>query len=208
MCCKACARWIIGIVNLAVIICAVVAGVVIYKKESGRDWIALLDNNLPFIILLVAAGFAVFSALIGFFLCCCKKKCLNVTYLILIFIVIIVEVVAVVLAFLYQDKLIDAIGKNWYFDELKVQDARKKLEEALECCGFTEYNATHGCGYPEQNLSTPTCFLKIEQEVKQNMKDLKIGVIAMAAIEVILLFCAIYLVCCNKKSDNEGIAKF
>ena len=217
MCCNKgwCARWFIGIVNLAVIICAVVAAVVIYKKEQDTNWINLVKNNVPFIFLLVAAGFAVLSALIGFFLCCCKKKCLNVTYLIIIFIVIILEVVAIVLAFLFGDDIINGIGQNWYSTNEEMNKTRFGLEELFRCCGFENHTEAeyhfyrNDCGYPGWNPTTnATCFVQLKDNVNKNMSDLKIGVIVMGVIELILLFCAIYLVCCRKKDDKEGIAKF
>ena len=75
-CCAGCARWIIGIINICVIICAIVAAVVVYKREKDEKWSDLIKNNVAFVFILVAMAFAIFSAIIGLLLCCCKKKCL------------------------------------------------------------------------------------------------------------------------------------
>ena len=204
-CCRGCARWIIGIVSACVIVCAIVAAVVVYKKEKDKNWSKLIKNNIPFIFILVAMAFAVFSALIGFLLCCCKKKCLYVTYLIIIFIVIIIEVVAIVLAFVYKDKILDGIEENW--DKEDMIESRQQIEKSFKCCGFRKAeDSRDDCGY--ENKSVEDCYDKINDDVKKNMKNVKIAAIVMGCVELVLLICAIYLVCCNKKDDDEGIAKF
>lgn len=206
-CCRGCARWVIGTVSICVLIAAIVGGVIVYKKEKDRDWSKLVKNNIPFIFILVAMCFAVFSALIGFLLCCCKKKCLYVTYLIIIFVVIIIEVVAIVLAFVYKDKIIDGIEENWNKDDY--YKARQDVERGFKCCGFRDTDDEPGekdCGY--ENKSAEDCYNAIHDDVKKNMKNLKIAAIVMGCVELVLLLCAIYLVCCNKKDDDEGIAKF
>ncbi|OHT04971.1 Tetraspanin family protein [Tritrichomonas foetus] len=196
----------IGTLNLAVIVCAVIAGVVIYKQEKDRNWIELVKNNAPFIILLVCMIIAVISAVIGLFLCCCKKKCLNITYLIIIIIVIVVEVVGVVLAFIYKDKIIDGIADSWV-DE-KLNKTRIEIERAFECCGFDENHTdeTGVCGFENRTADTPYCYDQIVDEINSNMKSLKIGIIVMVVLEVVLFICASCVACGN--SDEEGIAKF
>lgn len=210
-CCRGCARWVIGIVSACVIICAIVAAVVVYKKEKDKNWSKLVKNNIPFIFILVAMAFAVFSAIIGFLLCCCKKKCLYITYLIIIFIVIIIEVVAIVLAFVYKDKIINGIEENWNNDKKDMYESRKGIEESFKCCGFRDTKDADGlpCGFNTTNESAvEDCYDKINEDVKKNMKNLKIAAIVMGCVELLLLICAIYLACCNKKEDDEGIAKF
>ena len=207
-CCQGCARWVIGIVSACVLVCAIVAAVIVYKKEKDKNWSKLVKNNIPFIFILVAMAFACFSALIGFLLCCCKKKCLYVTYLIIIFIVIIIEVVAIVLAFVYKDKIIDGIEENWNNDDLV--NSRQEIENGFGCCNFRNTQDQAKCGYTPKDASEEieNCYTKIHNDVKKNMKNLKIAAIVMGCVELLLLICAIYLVCCNKKEDDEGIAKF
>ena len=198
-CCSGCARWLIGIVSVCVIICAIVAAVFVYVHEKGKKWSELVENNIPFIFILVAMAFAVFSAIIGFLLCCCKKKCLYITYLIIIIIVIIIEVVAIVLAFVYKDNIIDGIEKNW--DKEKYANSRKNVEEAFKCCGFKTLEI-QSCGYqPEGATVTETCYDAINDDINHNIKNLRIAAIVMGCVELVLLICAIYLVC---SSGSEG----
>ena len=202
-CCSGCARWLIGIVSVCVIICAVVAALFVYLHEKGKKWSELVDNNLPFIFILVAMAFAVFSAIIGFLLCCCKKRCLYITYLIIIIIVIIIEVVAIVLAFVYKDNIINGIQDNWEKPDYK--ESREAVEKIFKCCGFQNYTGG-ACGYqPEKPEAIPTCYDKINEDINHNMKNLKIAAIVMACVELLLLICAIYLVCSSQPDDGDGI---
>lgn len=195
-CCQGCARWLIGIVSICVIICAVVAAVVVYKKEKDKDWSKLIKNNIPFIFIIVAMAFAVLSSIIGFLLCCCKKRCFYITYLIIIVIVIIIEIVAVILAFTFKDKIIDGIEENWQKDDFK--ETRINIEKSSKCCGFKTPD-TVPCGYEEKGA--PLCFNKINDEINSNMKGLRISVIIMVVVEVVLLVCAMYLTCTSKDDD-------
>lgn len=206
-CCQGCARWVIGTVSICVIVCCVIAAVVVYKREKDKDWSKLIKNNVAFIFILVAMAFAVFSSLIGFLLCCCKKRCLYYTYMIIIIIVIIIEIVAIILAFTYKDNIIKGINENW--SNPKFENTRMDIEGHYECCGFYHVNTNISeCTYVAKNASeTKPCYPKIKKEIDSNMKSLRIAVIIMTVVEVILLICAIYLVCSSNKSD-DGIAKF
>lgn len=198
-CCQGCARWIIGIVSICVIVCAVAAAVIVYKKEKDRDWVALVKNNIPFIFILVAMACAVFSSLIGFLLCCCKSKCLYITYLIIIVIVIVVEVVAIVLAFCFTNKIINGIEDNW--QDNKFKDTRIDIEKHYQCCGFKKPDILPiVCGY-EKPIGAPTCYNQIKKEIDRNIRDLKIAAIVMGAIELVLFICAVYLVCSVGNDD-------
>ena len=208
-CCQGCARWLIGTVSICVIICAVVCGVVIYKKEKDKDWSKLIKNNIPFIFILVTMCFAVVSALIGFLLCCCHMRCLYILYLVIIVIVIILEIVAIVLAFCFKDKIIDGIQENWAKD--KYEETRISIERENKCCGFKNLSDDDGitCGYqntPSEPAPKP-CYNKINDEINSHMKGLRIAVIVMGVVELVLLVCAIYLVC-SSGGDGEGISKF
>ena len=196
-CCQGCARWLIGIVSICVIICAVVAAVVVYKKEKDKDWSKLIKNNIPFIFIIVAMAFAVLSSIIGFLLCCCKKRCFYITYLIIIVIVIIIEIVAVILAFTFKDKIIDGIEENWQKDDFK--ETRINIEKSSKCCGFKTPDTKVECGFEEKGA--PLCFNKINDEINSNMKGLRISVIIMVVVEVVLLVCAMYLTCTSKDDD-------
>lgn len=204
-CCEGCARWLIGIVSICVLICAVAAGVTIYKKEKDRDWSRLIKNNIPFSFILIAMFFAVISSIFGFLLCCCKSRCLNITYLIIIIIVIIIEIVGICLAFTYKEKIIDGIEENWQ-DE-KFTNTRITIEESMKCCGFkTVDKYPIICGYkPEKIESIPLCFDKIKKEIDSNMRDLGISIIVMAIVEVILLICATYLASVSKKEISNTL---
>lgn len=196
-CCQGCARWLIGIFSICVIVCAVIAAVIVYKKEKDRDWAELVKKNIPFIFILVAMACAVFSSLIGFLLCCCKTRCLYITYLIII--VIIVEIVAIVLAFCFTNKIIDGIDDNWH--EQKFTDTRKEIEKKYECCGFkTKDELPIVCGY-DKPIGAPLCYNQIDKEIKKNMKDLKIAAIVMGVVELVLFICACYLVCTIGKDE-------
>ena len=194
-CCSGCARWLIGIVSICVIICAVVAGIVVYKKEKDKDWSKLIKNNITFIFILVAMCCAVVSSIIGFLLCCCKARCLYVTYLVIIVIVIIIEIVAIVLAFTFKDKIIDGIEENWY--KPKFEESRESIESSKQCCGFRDYKKGDPCGYEDPDKSKP-CYQQINDEINSNMKGLRISVIVMVVVEAVLLVCAIYLTVTSK----------
>ena len=150
-CCQGCARWLIGTVSICVIICAVICGVVIYKKEKDKDWSKLIKNNIPFIFILVTMCFAVVSSLIGFLLCCCKTRCLYIMYLIIIVVVIILEIVAIVLAFCFKDKIINGIDENW--TKPKYNESRITIEKNYKCCGFnsTTQDPAGTCGYEPED---------------------------------------------------------
>ena len=189
-CCQVCARWIIGIVSACVLICAVVAAVYVYVKEKDQDWSKLVKNNIPFWFIVFAACCAVVTSIIGFILCCVKAKCLYITYLVIIIIVILVEIAAIVLAFCYKDKIIDGINDNWY--NKKYHDTRYDIEKKLNCCGFKEYQVFEDCGSDNYRVS---CEKQIKDDINKHMKQLRICVIVMAAIEVVLLVCACILAC-------------
>lgn len=198
-CCQGCARWVIGIVSVCVIVCAVVAAVLVYKKEKDRDWVSLVKNNIPFIFILVAMACAILSSIIGFFLCCCKTKCLYVTYLIIIVAVIVVEIIAIVLALCFTNKILNGIDENW--QEKKFNKTRIDIEKKYKCCGFkTKDKLPLICGY-EKPIGAPLCFNAIEKEVDRNIRDLRIAAIVMAAVELILFICACYLVCTIGKDE-------
>ncbi|KAK8838996.1 hypothetical protein M9Y10_032459 [Tritrichomonas musculus] len=195
-CCSGCARWLIGIISACVLICAVVAAVYVYVKEKDQDWSKLIENNIPFWFIILAAACAVVSSIIGFILCCCKSKCLYVTYLVIIILVILVEIAAIVLAFVYKDKILDGINDNWYKE--KYDNSRINLEKNFECCGFREYHPLKGCGWEGHPTFPPQCEEKIKDDINKHIKVLRICVIIMAAIELVLFICACYLACCNK----------
>ncbi|KAK8889650.1 hypothetical protein M9Y10_034403 [Tritrichomonas musculus] len=196
-CCASCARWIIGIVSACVLICAVVAGVYVYVKEKDQDWSKLIKNNIPFWFILLAACCAVVTSIIGFILCCCKSKCLYVTYLIIIILVILVEIAAIVLAFVFKNKILDGIEENWEKD--KYRESRRDLEEKFKCCGFRTLQRDD-CGYDKKDdPGVMSCYEQIKDEINHHMKILRICVIIMAAIELVLFICACYLACCNKE---------
>lgn len=196
-CCNKFSRWLIAIVSICVIVCCVVAAVVVYKKEKGKDWSKLIKNNIPFIFILVAMSVAVVSSIIGFVFCCSDSQCLQITYLIIIIFVIVVEVAAIVLAFVFKNKIIDGIEENWTNN--KYNETRVFIEREYQCCGFKTQNSTIQCGYNPENGTAPLCFNKISDEINDNMKNLQIAVIIMAIVEIILLVCASYLVCCDKE---------
>lgn len=204
-CCQGWARWLIGIVSICVIICAVAAGVTIYRKEKDRDWSRLIKNNIPFSFILVAMICAVISSIIGFLLCCCKSRCLYITYLLIIVMAIIIEIAGICLAFTYKDKIIDGIEENWQ-DE-KFTNTRVTIEESMKCCGFKTVDV-HPiiCGYkPGKNESIPLCFDQIKEEIDSNMKGLRISIIVMTVVEVVLLICATYLVSVSKKKITNAL---
>lgn len=194
-CIKGIARKIIGIVSTCVIVCAVIAAVVVYKKENNQAWIDLVKNNVAFIFILVAMGCAVLSGIVGFLLCCIHLKCIYFVYLVLIIIVIIIEIIAIVFAFTNKNKILNGIHDNW--NQTALLPARQKVEKQYQCCGF--YNETDdktidgtNCG-SEKPLGV--CYTQIKKEVDKNIKNLKIAAIVMAAVELVLLICAIYLTC-------------
>lgn len=196
-CCGGIARWIIGIVCTCVIICSVVGAVLVYKKEKDESWSKLIKNNIPFIFIIVVMVCAIVSSIIGFLLCCCKKRGLYITYLIIIIIVIAIEIVAIVLAFTYKDKIIDGINDNWYNG--KFNNTRISIEKKYECCGFKNLNPDIQCGFVHKDGIANLCYNKIDQEIEKNMKNLQIVAIVITIVELILLICASYLVCCNNE---------
>ena len=107
------------------------------------------------------------------------------------------EVVAIALAFCYKDKIIDGIGDNWLND--KYNETRISIEKKYQCCGFKKSIPLSQCGYIPEDKVPQLCYDKITNEINDNMKNLQIAVIVMAIVEIILLICASYLVCCDKK---------
>lgn len=167
-CCQECARWLIGIVSICVIIVALVCGLVIYLKEKNQNWADLIENNIPFILILVTMSLAVVVSLIGFLFCCCKNKCLYVTYLILIILVIIIEAGAITLAFCFQDKIIYGIEDNWLKSELLEQ--RQKIEESFKCCDYRNATDNGNCGYtPAEGQQAENCYEKIKDEIDHHI---------------------------------------
>lgn len=126
-------------------------------KRKNKNWAKLIENNIPFIFILVAMSIAVVVSLIGLLLCCCKKRCLYITYLILIIIVILVEVGAIVLAFCFQDRIIDGIEDNWVKPDHLEQ--RRKVEESFECCNYRNATDNGNCGYiPPEGKQAENCY--------------------------------------------------
>lgn len=202
-CCSNCARKLIGIVSICVIICAVVAGIVVYTKEKGKDWSKLISNNIPFIFILVVMCAAVITSIIGFILCCCHARCLYITYLIIIGVAIVLELIAIIIAFTFKDKILDGIEKNW--QDNKFNETRISIEKQSRCCGF-KTNLSEGieCGYPNHDENTPLCYDKINKELNSNMKSLRIAVIIILIVQTVLLICAIYLTVSSRDRASSG----
>ena len=212
-----CARFIVGACNVAIIVAALVAGVYLYVTFKKQDWADFIKNQVPAQFILAVACFAMISAIFGIFAACCKPKCCRVVYLVLIIIVIMLEAVGVTIAILYDDKILAQIEEHWYDKDMT--SAKRAVEAAFQCCGFTNTTAESEeqrldtCGYaPKEGKptsATPFCKDAILDKVKSNLKAIMIAGIVLVVFQLVLLFCAIYLVCSKKIDDTDsGIAKF
>ena len=212
-----CAKFIVGACNVAIIVAALVAGVYLYVTFKKQDWADFIKNQVPAQFILAVACFAMISAIFGIFAACCKPKCCKVVYLVLIIIVIMLEAVAVTVAILYDDKLLAQIEEHWYDKDMS--SAKVAVEKTFECCGFTNTTAEteeqrlKSCGFrpKEQDppADTPFCKDAILDKIKSNLKAIMIAGIVLVVFQLVLLFCAIYLVCSKSYNDTDsGIAKF
>lgn len=196
-------RWIIGIASLVVIFISILCGLLVYMNEKDKNWAQLINNNIPFIFILISMCLAVVVALYGFLLCCCKDKCVYITYIIFIIIVALIEVGGIALAFSFKDRFIDDIQMSW--KEQKKLQKRQKVENDFQCCGFKNSDDDNGdCGYsPGDGKHVGTCFEKIKKEVNNHFYSLRAASIAMCVFEVALLICACYVTCCLKNSEQK-----
>lgn len=214
-CCAKFSKFIIGACNVIIVIAALVAGIFLYVKFGKEDWAEFIKNQVPAQFILAVACFAVLSAIFGMFAGCCKKKCCSVLYLVMIIIVIMLEALAVTVAILYDEKLLNEINDKWYREDMK--SARIAVEKNFECCGFlnsTEHpDRLTECGfnYTEakvQEDDVPFCKNKLEDTIKDNLKAIMIAGIVLVVFELVLLLCAIYLVCYKGDGSSSDIARF
>lgn len=209
-CGEKCTRFFVGIANAVVIIGAIIAGVYLYMTYTDEEWVKMAGTSLLAQLLLGVAGAAILSALIGLCTGCVGARCCRVMYLGIIIMVLVLEVVCIVLAYMFQNSFSDDIGKIW--DDSVYDEARHACEKKYKCCGWNEESSSEsrfeGCSYES---STPSevayCEDAIKDAIVTNVFAIMIGAICLATVELVLLFCAIYLVC-HKGDPDDGIQRF
>ena len=181
--------------NLCTIFCCVVTVIILYIKEMEKKWFKLINNDIPFIFILIAMSIILISSIIGFILCNNESKCLYIGYLIIIIIIIIfiIEMIAIVISFCCQDNIIDQIDDNW--ENSKFSEVRKEVEIHYKCCGFKTSNISYKCGYDTEVEPSEHCYDKIVKEINDYILWLRIAGIMMAIFELFFLICIAYLIC-------------
>jgi hypothetical protein len=204
------AKTIIGIINLAVIIAAGVASAVLYRKWNELSWIRIPGAELPVILLIIGAGLAVISAIVGLLsLCKCSHKKCTCAYVGIILVVVIVEILGIAMAYIFQDALVTKINDVWNeVSDSKIVETRKLIERKLECCGWSTKNRTESdCGWEDATNDTIGCEEAVKEQVKSNAFLIAVALIVLVVIEALLLVAAIYLLC-QKEQDEGGVTKF
>lgn len=200
------ARVVIGVVNFVMLAFAIIACVLIWVSKDKNSWTEFdvtSKENLPFILMIIIAAFAILASLVGFFILCCKNICWRMTYLVLIIIAIILEVVGIVIAFKSTESIIDSIGEVWDSMEGKNLEIRNSVEGELKCCGWKTFNVTN-CNVTSQQTGV-ACYDKLKDSIDGVVLLVGYVVIGIVVVEVIILLLAIYLVC---KSRRENVCEF
>jgi hypothetical protein len=206
-CCASLSKIIIGAINVVIIVGAIIAGVLVYEHRNEYDWTEFKSAEIPAILTLAVALFAVLSAIIGL-ISLSGLKCARVLYLIIVVLAILFEAALVVIAFLYKDTILDDIDKHW--NDSGYTKTRTKLEKDLSCCGFETDESLSICGYAPPVGQTPDhCKDKIAEQVKKYQGNIQIAAIVLVVAELLLVIAAIYLTCHKEHpAYQKGITPF
>lgn len=198
--CDCCVRWIIGIVNIVIIIGAIVGVVLTYPKVKDNIVISKMGNPYVAVIFLVVVIIICLSCIFGMLLICCNNKCMKISYMISIIVIIILEIVVLVLAFVYPDKLMEYINTAW--TDPNMQAGRMEIEKAFNCCYFDKViEGDYECGYKGEGA--PLCKDKMVETVKNVENNIGYCLIALVIVEILLLIFSIYLVCHSDKQVSN-----
>lgn len=199
-CCSGCARAVIGIVNLIILI---IIGVAIFVSWAGLKSFHIDDvdgSNKPFIFMIVVFAFVAITCIVGFLMLCLGQfKCFRITYVVMYIIIIIIEIVLVVVAVKMKSTVMTTAKE--YFEQHAGEEDVQKIEEALKCCGYDKpYNETmkDKCGYKPTNETEeiPVCKEKIDDLNKKFAKVILIvGIIAIIFELFLLAFASWYAFC-------------
>jgi uncharacterized membrane protein (UPF0182 family) len=202
-----CAKIFLVVVNLAILIGAAIAGGLLYAQYEDLSWADFKDADLPAVFLLVVAAFAVLSAIIGL-ISICTGKCCRVLYLIIVIVVVLLEIAVGVVAFVYKNKILDAIEENWQKPDF--ERSRKKVEATLKCCGFDTPDVNVTCGFSPATNTTPTCENLLKEDIKKYGVQIGVVGISFAALQVLLIVAAGFLLADRPKDlgYRQGINAF
>jgi hypothetical protein len=205
--CPSVSKVIIGLLNGAIIIGAIVAGVYLYQQRDNVPWASFALAEVPPRVILAVVCFAIASALIGLLAICCDN-CIRLLYLVTVVLVILIEISAVIVALVYKDKILTSIDDHW--QDPDYQESRITVEKQFQCCGFETPEEVAECGFkPETGSENVTCKDKIAKSIATYEDKIVIGAVVLAVAEILLLISAAYL---KLHKDNEshmpGITKF
>lgn len=218
-------RNVVASVNSAILLALLTAGLILYKQFSGIRWLDLVQNQVPFQVVIGAAACAAVSAIYGYFTICCKSKGCRMIYMMIVLIVIIFEVVVILLIIKYDETIISMLQDTWSNSEedKDLMTLRKAIEKAFGCCGFdnetspTRFEPSYECGYAFQKTEqgdplADFCTETLEESVKGNTRNIMIVGLVLAVMEIVLLICAIYQVRTAEKrrdsSSEGGVSRF
>lgn len=197
MTCNACfsifSKFIIGAANIIAIIITIII-IVVYYRNSGKSIINDIENNITFKYCFLTVGIIFFLIyLFGIFTAFCRNKCIYLIYLIASCIILFLIIIMLILVNTLLDAVINDIKNIW--NDNKYEIIKNKIENKLGCCGFNEVNDTN-CGYNYSHNEVQSCESKINDEVSEYQKNITIDLIFLLVIQLIIVFLALYLVCC------------
>lgn len=201
VCCIKLSYWLFIIANSCVIVCCIIDVIFNFTKEKEKKWSKFMQNDVPFIFILISMSIIIITSIIGFILSFLESKCLYKTYMIINIFTIFIEIVAIVFSFCYKAEIIDGIEENWINN--KFNETRMEIESDYKCCGFKNEDLLFPCSYVPDVNSTELCYDKIKKEIDEYMICLQISSIMMTIFEIALLICTIYIGFCNKKKVNN-----
>lgn len=199
----------------AIIIALLSGGFVLYRQFAGIQWLDLIQNQVPFQIVIGVAACAAVSAIYGYFTICCKSRLFRMIYALLVIFVIVFEVVMIFLIVKYDDTILTMLQDTWAEsgENNDLKQLRKAIEKAFQCCGFDNETSperleeSYDCGYeykPDPTIMIEFCTETLYTSISENTKNLEIVGIVLVVLELVLLICAIYQVHTARKSKDHS----
>ena len=213
------AKFIIGIVNLIILVAAIIVFAVCYAQlgGDGKEYYDLFKTSTAFLVFIAVLVFCLVACVVGFLLCCCKSKCWRVFYAILLTVVIVVEIAVVAVIYSYTDQVITFVEKQWnkMDSDPGIHKAVESAEQNLCCCGFntTSTKDLDRCnnytieGAWTADCVNQSCLAKLTDTVNSNLKQFGIGGIVILVIEILLFIFTIYYACLSEEDVYEDITK-
>jgi hypothetical protein len=200
---------IVATANSLIIVGALVAAVVLSLHAGRLSYKDFAAATLTAKFLLAVAILAIVAAIFGLVSVCVWNKFVRFVYFAFVFIVIVLEAVGIAIAYLYPARIEAVIQEKWL--DHQYRDLTLDLERKFKCCGWDnetyEHTDIHQCGLENATLATPNCRDAILEDVKAHQTKVAVALIVLIVFEVVLLVCAIYLLC-EKPDDGDGITKF